>query len=318
MTFLAGTRLWILLVVAALLIFYVVISLRRRHYAARFTQLSLLASVAPRRPAWYRRHVPAALLLLSLVGLVFSFARPATENKVPKERATIMLAIDVSESMAATDVSPNRLQSAEAGALAFVKQLPPKLQLGLVAFSGTAQVLVNPTIDREQVKAAIGNLQLGPSTAIGDGIEASLAAIAASAKTQSGDSGPPPARIVLLSDGETTKGTPNDTAVQSAISANVPVSTIAYGTPDGTLNIQGQQIPVPVNTQALQDIADSTNGAYYRATTGDELKKVYQGLGSSIGYNVTKTDISAWFSGFALLFGLLAGALSVLWTSRLP
>jgi Ca-activated chloride channel family protein len=318
MTFLAGTRLWILLAVAAILIFYVVVSLRRRHYAARFTQLSLLSSVAPRRPTWYRRHIPAALLLLSLVGLVFSFARPATENKVPKERATIMLAIDVSQSMAATDVTPSRLASAEAGALAFVKQLPAKLQLGLVAFSGTAQVLVNPTTDREQVNAAISNLKLGPSTAIGDGIEASLAAIADSAKTQTGDASPPPARIVLLSDGETTKGTPNDTAVQDAISANVPVSTIAYGTQDGTLTIQGQQIPVPVNTQALQSIAQSTNGAYYRATTGDELKKVYEGLGSSIGYNTTKTDISAWFTGFALLFGLMAGALSVLWTSRLP
>jgi Ca-activated chloride channel family protein len=318
MTFLAGARLWILLVVAALLIFYVVISLRRRRYAARFTQLSLLASVAPRRPSWYRRHVPAALLLLSLVGLVFSFARPATENKVPKERATIVLAIDVSQSMAATDVSPNRLASAKAGALAFVKQLPPKLQLGLVSFSGTAQVLVSPTTDREQVDTAINNLQLGPATAIGDGIEASLTAIANSAKTQSGDTAPPPARIVLLSDGETTKGTPNDVAVQAAVAANVPVSTIAYGTQNGTLVIQGQEIPVPVNEQALKSIADETNGAYYRATTSDQLKKVYQGLGSSIGYNVTKTEISAWFTGFALLFGLMAGALSVLWTSRLP
>ncbi|MCW2546699.1 MAG: hypothetical protein JWN96_1159 [Mycobacterium sp.] len=318
MTFLAGARLWILLVVAALLIFYVVISLRRRRYAARFTQLSLLASVAPRRPSWFRRHVPAALLLLSLVGLVFSFARPATENKVPKERATIVLAIDVSQSMAATDVSPNRLASAKAGALAFVKQLPPKLQLGLVSFSGTAQVLVSPTTDREQVDTAINNLQLGPATAIGDGIEASLTAIANSAKTQSGDTAPPPARIVLLSDGETTKGTPNDVAVQAAVAANVPVSTIAYGTQNGTLVIQGQEIPVPVNEQALKSIADETNGAYYRATTSDQLKKVYQGLGSSIGYNVTKTEISAWFTGFALLFGLMAGALSVLWTSRLP
>jgi Ca-activated chloride channel homolog len=318
MTFLSGSRLWLLLIVGALLISYVVVSLRRRHYAARFTQLSLLSSVAPRRPTWYRRHVPAALLLLSLVAMVFTFARPAQEHKVPKERATIVLAIDVSESMAATDVSPSRLASAKAGALAFVKQLPPKLQLGLVSFSGTASVLVNPTTDREQVDTAINNLALGPATAIGDGIEASLSAIANSAKTQSGDASPPPARIVLLSDGETTKGTPNDVAVQAAVAANVPVSTIAYGTQNGTLLIQGQEIPVPVNEQALESIAKETHGAYYRATTGDELKKVYQGLGSSIGYNTTKTEIGAWFTGFALLFGLLAGALSVLWTSRLP
>jgi Ca-activated chloride channel family protein len=318
MSFLAASRLWLLLLVAALLIGYVFVSLRRRRYAARFTQLSLLSSVAPRRPQWYRRHVPAALLLLSMAGLVFGLARPTQDHKVPKERATIVLAIDTSQSMAATDVDPNRLASAKAGALAFVKQLPPKLQLGLVSFSGTASVLVTPTVDRDQVITAINNLTLGPSTAIGDGIEASLTAIANSAKTESGDTAPPPARIVLLSDGETTKGTPNSTAVQAALAANVPVSTIAYGTQDGTLTLQGRTVAVPVNEQALEEIAKDTNGAYYRATTSDELKKVYQGLGSSIGYNTTHTEIVAWFIGFALIFGLLASALSLLWTSRLP
>jgi Ca-activated chloride channel family protein len=318
MSFLAGSRLWWLLAVAALLIAYVIVSLRRKRYTARFTQLSLLASVAPRRPTWYRRHVPAVLLLLSMTGLVFSLARPAQDKKVPKERATIMLAIDVSNSMAATDVTPTRLAAAKDGALAFVNQLPPKLQLGLVSFSGTAAVLVTPTTDRDQVRNAVSNLQLGPGTAIGDGIQASLSAIAASAKTQSGDTGPPPARIVLLSDGETTRGTPNDTAVAAANAAHVPISTIAYGTQNGTLDIQGQQIPVPVNEQALQAIADDTNGAYYRATTGDELRRVYQGLGSSIGYNVTHKEVGRWFTGLALLLGLVAGGLSVVWTSRLP
>ena len=318
MTYLAASRFWLLLLVAALLAAYVTVSLRRRPYAARFTQLSLLASVAPRRPTWYRRHIPAALMLLSMVGLIFSLARPAEDRKVPKERATIMLAIDVSESMAATDVSPSRLAAAKTGALAFVKQLPPKLQLGLVAFSGSASVLVNPTTDRSQVQNAINNLQLGPGTAIGDGIEASLTAIADSARTQSGDKSPPPARIVLISDGETTKGTPNETAVAAAVKAKVPVSTIAYGTESGTLLIQGQEVPVPVNTQALQSIASDTNGAYYRATTGDELKRVYQGLGSSIGYNVTHEEVGRWFTGLALLLALIGGGLSVVWTSRLP
>ncbi len=318
MTFLAASRLWLLLLVAALLAAYVVVSLRRRKYTARFTQVSMLASVAPRRPTWYRRHVPAALLLLSMAGLVFSLARPAQETKVPKERATVVLAIDVSNSMAATDVSPNRLAAAKAGALAFVNLLPAKLQLGLVSFSGTSAVLVNPTTDRDAVRTAIGNLKLGPSTAIGDGIEASLTAIADSAHTQTGDASPPPARIVLLSDGETTKGTPNTTAVTDAVSAKVPVSTIAYGTANGTLTIQGQEVPVPVNTQALQSIASDTNGAYYRATTSAELKKVYQGLGSSIGYNTTDREVSSWFVGLAFALALLAGGLSIVWTSRLP
>lgn len=318
MTYLAASRFWLLLAVAALLAGYVFVSLRRRRYAARFTQLSLLASVAPRRPTWYRRHLPAALMLLSLIGLVFSLARPAEDRKVPKERATIMLAIDVSESMAATDVSPSRLAAAKTGALAFVNQLPPKLQLGLVSFSGTASVLVNPTTDRAEVQNAINNLQLGPATAIGDGIEAALTAIANSARTQTGDKSPPPARIVLISDGETTKGTPNETAIAAAVKANVPVSTIAYGTASGTLLIQGQEVPVPVNTQALQTIAADTHGAYYRATTRDELKRVYQGLGSSIGYNVTHEEVGRWFTGLALLLALIGGGLSVVWTSRLP
>ncbi len=318
MTYLAASRFWLLFAVAALLAGYVFVSLRRRRYAARFTQLSLLASVAPRRPTWYRRHVPAVLLLLSMIGLVFSLARPAENRKVPKERATIMLAIDVSESMAATDVTPSRLAAAKTGALAFVKQLPPKLQLGLVSFSGTAAVLVNPTTDRLQVENAIDNLQLGPATAIGDGIEASLSAIASSAHTQSGAKTPPPARIVLLSDGETTKGTPNETAAAAALAAHVPVSTIAYGTPNGTLLIQGQEVPVPVNAQALQTIATETHGAYYRATTGDELKRVYQGLGSSIGYDVSHQEVGRWFVGIALILALVGGALSVVWTSRLP
>jgi Ca-activated chloride channel family protein len=318
MTFLAASRLWWLVAVGVLLIAFVVVSVRRKRYTARFTQLSLLASVAPRRPTWYRRYVPAALLLLSMTALVLSLARPSQDQKVPKERATIMLAIDVSNSMAATDVTPNRLAAAKEGAMAFVNLLPPKLQLGLVSFSGTAAVLVSPTTDRDQVRTAISNLQLGPGTAIGDGIEASLSAITNSAKTQSGDTGPPPARIVLLSDGETTRGTPNDTAVSGAVSANVPISTIAYGTPDGTLELQGEQIPVPVNEEALKAIANSTHGAYYRATSRDELRRVYQGLGSSIGYNVTHKEVGRWYVGLALLLGLVAGGLSVVWTSRLP
>ena len=318
MTFLSANWLWALAAVAALLIAYVIMSLRRRRYAAKFTQLSLLASVAPKRPAWFRRHVPAGLLLLAMVGLVFSLARPAQETKVPKERATIVLAIDVSQSMAATDVDPNRLTAAKTGALAFVDQLPPKLQLGLVAFSGTASVLVTPTTDRDAVRQAIENLELGPGTAIGDGIEASLTAIKNSAQTESGDQSPPPARIVLISDGSTTRGTSNDTAATDAQAAGVPVSTIAYGTQDGRLQIQGQDIPVPVNTEALEAIADETNGAYYRATTGDELKSVYQGLGSSIGYDTETKEIGRWFVGIGLLLALVSGALSVLWTSRLP
>ncbi len=322
MTLLSPVWLWLLLAVLALVVAQVLVARRRRTYAARFTDLSLLASVVPRRPSWIRRYVPAALLLLGITSLIVSIARPASQVKTPKERATVVLAIDVSNSMAATDVSPTRLASAQQGALSFVDALPRKLQLGLVSFSGSAQVLVPPTTDREQIRDGIRALTLGPGTAIGEGVFASLSTIAATARsttTPDGVAAPPvPARIVLLSDGETTRGRPNSDAGQAALEANTPVSTIAYGTPDGTLEIQGQTISVPVNTQALQELADQTHGSYHRAQSGDELRSVYQGLGSSIGYDVRTKEIGRVFTAVGLGLSLLAAALGMLWAGRLP
>ena len=250
MTYLAASRFWLLLLVAALLAGYVFVSLRRRRYAARFTQLSLLASVAPRRPTWYRRHVPAALLLLSMVGLVFSLARPAEDRKVPKERATIMLAIDVSESMAATDVTPSRLAAAKTGALAFVKQLPPKLQLGLVSFSGTAAVLVNPTTDRQQVRER----DQQPAARSGHRDRRRDRGVAVGHRRQRADperrqdpaAGPHRADLRRR---RPPRAPPTKPPPPPRSKAHVPVSTIAYGTQNGTLLIQGQEVPVPVNTR---------------------------------------------------------------------
>ncbi|HSP39285.1 MAG TPA: VWA domain-containing protein [Frankiaceae bacterium] len=316
MTFNSPLRLLWLLPVIAVLGFYLVQTIRRRQYAARFTDLSLLASVAPRGPAWWKRHLPAGLLLLSLIGMVISLGRPAAEQRIPRERATVVMAIDVSNSMAADDVSPTRLKAAQTGALAFVKQLPPRLNLGLVAFDGTATVLVSPTTDRAAVRSAISNLQLGPGTAIGDAVSASLESITA---VPGGDGQPPaPGRIVLLSDGETTRGTPNSTAAEQAKAKNIPVSTIAYGTQDGVVTIQGRTIGVPVNIEALQALAEQTDGQAYTAETGDQLRNVYSDLGSSIGYDKREVEISRWFVGVALALGLLSATLSVLWSSKLP
>jgi Ca-activated chloride channel family protein len=316
MGFLSPTRLLLILPVLAVLGFYLIQLIRRRQYAARFTDLSLLASVAPRGPAWWKRHLPAALLLLSLIALVISLGRPTSTQRIPRERATVVMAIDVSNSMAADDVSPTRLAAAQDGAQAFVNRLPPRLNLGLVAFDGTATVLVSPTTDRDAVRNAIRSLQLGPGTAIGDAVDTSLQSIAA----VPGDPGQPPApgRIVLLSDGETTRGLPNDTAGQEARAQNIPVSTIAYGTQDGVVTIQGQTIGVPVNKQALRQLAQQTSGQSYTAETGSQLKNVYSDIGSSIGYDKKKVEISRWFVGSALVLGLLSAALSVLWSSKLP
>lgn len=322
MTLLSPAWLWLLLAVAALVVAQVLVARRRRTYAARFTDLSLLASVVPRRPSWVRRYVPAALLLLGITSLIVSIARPAAQVRTPKERATVVLAIDVSRSMEASDVSPSRLASAQQGALSFVDALPPRLQLGLVSFSGTAQVLVPPTTDREQVREGIRTLTLGPGTAIGEGVFASLSTIAATARTagtpDGAAPGPLPARIVLLSDGETTRGRPNSEAGDAALAAHTPVSTIAYGTADGTLDIQGETIPVPVNEGALRDLADQTHGSYHRAKSGDELRSAYQGLGSSIGYDVRTREIGRRFTAAGLTLSLLAAALGLLWAGRFP
>ncbi|WP_322759368.1 VWA domain-containing protein [Frankia sp. Cr2] len=319
MTFLAGHWLWLLLVVGALAVAYVLLSMRRGVYAARFASAGLLASVLPRRPQWWRRHVPAVVLLLTLATMVFALARPARTERIPRERATIMLAIDVSNSMAATDITPNRLESAKKGAEAFVDQLPPRINLGLVSFAGSAAVLVPPTTDRESVRASIRNLQLGPSTAIGEGIFACLQAITMLGDQVTADGQtPPPAAIVLLSDGETQRGRPNAEASEAALGARVPVDTIAYGTPDGTLDVGGQQVPVPVNDAALHEIARTTGGSYHRATSGDELRSVYQGLGSSIGYRTEFHEVTMWFVGLSLCLGLTAAALSLAFSSRLP
>jgi Ca-activated chloride channel family protein len=317
MTFLSPLRLLLLVPVVAIGTAYVVQALRRGGYAARFTDLALLASVAPRRPPWWKRHLPAALLLLCLAALVLSLGRPARVERVPRERATVVLAIDVSNSMAAEDVEPTRLIAAEDGALAFVNQLPPRLNLGLVAFSGTASVLVSPTTDRPAVQNAIRTLELGPGTATGDAVEASLTAIKS---VPGGGPGQPPApgRIVLLSDGGRTRGELNSTAASAARQAGVPVSTIAYGTPDGTVTIQGTTIPVPVDEPALRALAQQTDGAAYRAETSKQLRDVYKGLGSSIGYDKHQQEVGRWFVGLALALGLVAAGLSVLWTSRLP
>jgi Ca-activated chloride channel family protein len=315
LTFLSRSRLWLMLAVAALAAGYILMQLRRKEYAVRFTNLALLDSIAPKRPGW-RRHVPATAFVLAMIALVTAFARPAKPVKVPRERATVMMAIDVSLSMEATDVEPNRLIAAQEAAKSFVDIVPSRLNVGLVAFSGVAQVLVSPTTDHALLKRNIDNLQLGPRTAIGEAIFASLGSIASVAS----DPGqpPPPGRIVLMSDGETTVGRENDLATKAAVDAKVQVSTIAFGTDDGYVVVEGRNIPVPVNRDALAAIADATGGRAFEAGTAKELRRVYADIGSSIGYRTEQREVTSWVVGLALVFALAAAGGSLLWSSRLP
>ena len=316
MSFDAPERLLLLAAVAALAAAYVVVQVRgRRRYAVRFTNLALLGSVAPSRPGW-RRHVPAALLLASLVGMVLALAHPTRAALVPRERASIILAIDVSISMDATDVAPSRLVSAKRAAASFAELLPEPINLGLVAFAGSARVVVAPTTDRSLVTDAIDRLELSESTAIGDAVLASLDAIAS--VPDAADGQPVPAHVLLLSDGETQVGTPNELAAEAAREAGVPVTTIAFGTPEGVISYQGQMVPVAVNEADLRALAEGTGGSSFRAATTQELETVYRDIGSSIGFVPEQRDTAGLFTGSAFVLALLAAAASLVWFARLP
>ena len=317
MTFQAPLWLLALLGVAALVGYYVLVQLRRKAYAARFTNVALLGSILPKRPGW-RRHLAFGVVALGLATLVVSLAVPSTVVRVPREKATVVMAVDVSLSMQATDIQPDRFRAMQTAAKEFVDVLPERINLGLVSFAGTATTVVPPTTDRPQVANAIDNLDLAESTAIGEAIFTSLTAVENFQSTvETRGEEPPPARIVLLSDGTNTVGRENTQAIDAARAAGVPVSTIAFGTDYGTLELDGEIVPVPVDRASLEKIADETGGSYSEAVSAAELEEVYADLGSQIGYTDEPKDISPWFVRAGVVVALLGVVLSLLWTNRL-
>ncbi|WBB82001.1 VWA domain-containing protein [Micromonospora sp. WMMD882] len=319
MTWQSPFRLWLLLGVLALVVAYALAQRRPSRHAVRFTNLRLLDRVAPRRPTW-RRHLPAGLFLAMLALLVVGFARPTAEVRVPRERATVMVAVDVSTSMLATDVDPDRLTAAKQAARRFVDGLPEEFNVGLVAFAGSAAVLVPPGTDREALHDGIDRLAEGVTgvqgTAIGEAINTSLGAVRAlddQAATE-----PPPARVILLSDGANTSGRDPIEAAGDAVSAKVPVHTISFGTPAGFVDRGGRPIQVPVDGQTLRAVAEETGGGFHEATSSEELRAVYEDIGTSVGYRNVRQDVSARFIGLGLVFALGAAAGSLRWFSRLP
>lgn len=312
-------RLWLLLGVLALVVAYLVVQRRRSRYAVRFTNLRLLDRVAPERPAW-RRHVPAGLFLAMLALLVVGFARPSAEVRVPRERATVMVAVDVSTSMLATDVEPDRLAAAKQAARRFVEGLPDEFNVGLVAFAGSAAVLVPPGTDRGALDEGIDRLAEGitgvQGTAIGEAINTSLGAVKSLDSEAAKET--PPARIILLSDGANTSGMDPMEAASEAVTAEVPVHAISFGTPSGFVDRGGRPIQVPVDGQTLKAVAEETGGMFHEASTTDELRAVYDDIGSSVGYRTERQDVSARFIGLGLVFAMGAAAGSMRWFSRLP
>lgn len=317
MGFLHPGRLWWLLAVVALVAVYVVVQVvRRPAYAVRFTNLALLDVVAPKRPGW-RRHLTAAAFAGGAVLLVVALAEPTREVQVPRERATVVLAIDTSLSMEATDILPSRLDAAKDAAGEFLDTVPETINVGLVSFAGTAAVVVSPTTDHDLVRRALDDLVLGEGTGIGEAIFASLAAIETVPDADDPDE-PVPATVVVLSDGETTMGRANEVAVEAAVDAAVPVSTIAFGTDEGLIFIEGEAIPVPPDLAAMQAIAEATGGVTFEAESEQELEAAYADLGSSVGFETQERPITEWFIGAALVALFGAAAMSLFWFARLP
>jgi Ca-activated chloride channel family protein len=314
--FLSPWWLLALLPVLALAGAYIWRQRQRRAFAVRFSNVDLLRAVAPGGIGRVRRHAPAVALLLALFVLALALARPSTDAREPLERATVMVALDVSLSMMSTDVAPTRIEAAQQAARDFVAQLPSEFNVGLVSFAKSANVVVSPTKDHEAVESAIDGLQLAEATATGEAVFTCLSAIAG--VPSDGAEGAPPARIVLLSDGYRTFGRSIEDAATAAVAANVPVSTIAFGTDNGTVDINGSVQRVPVDRQALEQLAETTQGFFYEAASAEALQQVYQDMGSSIGYKTVAKEIVRWFVGVGLLFAIAAAAMSLLWTSRLP
>ncbi|TRW82785.1 VWA domain-containing protein [Mycolicibacterium sp. 018/SC-01/001] len=320
------THAWFFLVLAgvlALLAAYIVAQRRRRRRALRFANFDLLTTVSPpTRRRW--RHVPAALLLASLALLTTAMAGPTDTVRVPRNRAVVMLVIDVSESMVSTDVAPNRLAAAKEAGKRFADELTPGINLGLVEFAGSATLLMAPTPDHEAVKASIDSLKAAERTATGEGLFTALQAVAATADVLGGGDGPPPARIVLESDGkETVPADPEEprgafTAARAAKEQHVEISTISFGTPDGTVTINGTEVPVPVDDSTLQQISEISGGQTFHASTLDQLNHVYDTLQSIIGYEMVPGDASAPWARLAALVLIAALATAVVVDRRLP
>ena len=372
LSFASPVLLWGLLLLPLAVAGYLMAQRRRARYAVRFTNLDLLANLIPHTPAW-RRHLPTGLYLLSLGSLLVSLARPQAIVPVPKEHATVVMVMDTSGSMAASDVQPTRMAAARQAGKTFLDVLPPKFRVALVPFSTTAQVAVRPTTDRAAVREALDALRADGGTAMGDAIQRGLEVAqsvngnpdvaanggagavptprggvgtgippripspptpapttpavptppAAPGASTSGD-GPPPAAILLLSDGASTSGRLQPLeAARAARQLGIPVYTIALGTQDGALEIPGprntvRRQPVPPDEETLRQVAEITGGHFFAAPTARDLRAVYQDIGSRIGYVQEPHEVTAAFAAAAAVFLLIGGALSLHWFHRFP
>jgi len=340
MTFVWPDFLWLLAVLPALVLLYLWLLYRRKKNTVRYASLALVKQASGRGPGW-KRHIPPAMLLLAIAALFIATARPLAIVTLPSQQETIILAMDVSGSMRATDVQPNRLVASQDAAKAFVKDLPRTARVGVVAFAGTAAVVQPPTQSREDVYAAIDRFQLQRATAIGSGIVLSLATLfpdagidlsqitgARNMPLSPGDKPKqdvppvPPGSynsgaIILLTDGQRTTGPDPMDAAKMAADRGVKVYTVGIGTKEGeTIGFEGWSMRVRLDEDTLKGIANLTRAEYFYAGTADDLKKVYQSLGTRLVVEKKETEISALFAAVAAALVMVAAGLSVAWFGR--
>jgi Ca-activated chloride channel family protein len=314
-------RLWLLLVVAALGIVWFITLRWRRTATLRFTQIELLDQVAPRRPQW-RRYVVAAIQLVGLAVAVVAIARPVDSGtEILTSEGQILMLLDVSLSMDADDVDPNRLAAAQEAALEFIRAVDEGVEVGLISFSGTVAVEVAPTLDRGVLERAVEDLELAEATAIGEALAVGTELLVRSAP-EPGDASEDiaPGTMVLLSDGETTVGRLTSEGAAEAAEAGIPVYTIAFGTPGGEIvdPASGDVVPVPVRPADLQLVADATGGAAFEASTGSELADSYDeirdSLGETLGEEIEIVEELTWrWALAAFLLLALAWGLGLWW-----
>jgi Ca-activated chloride channel homolog len=314
--------LWGLLLVPLAVATYLALHRRRRQQASRFGNPALWPNLLPKHPRW-RRHLPAVLLLLSLAALLVGLARPQAIVKVPREEGTVVLTLDSSTSMLATDIQPSRLIAARNTADELIKALPPKYQLGVVTFAGRAVTRTLPTTDRDAVRTALDEVEAGGGTAMGEGLRRALEVGGARPPSSVGGVAPqptpdperPPLAILLLSDGYSTEGQPPLEVAQLAKQLEVPVFTVALGTQTG-LGPDGK--PAPPDEATLRQVADITGGRFFSAPTSEDLAAVYADLGSKVSKVDEQREITVAPLAAALLLFLAAGGLSLLWFNRFP